>query len=30
MIQLEQIRNYFSPILRENVDFNKYVLKEIR
>ena len=28
MIQFEQIKNYFPPILRENADFNKYILKE--
>lgn len=28
MIQLEQIKNYFPPILRENVEFKKHLLKE--
>ena len=28
MIQLEQIKNYFPPLLRENDHFNKYILKE--
>ena len=28
MIQFEQIKNYFPPILRENADTNKYLLKE--
>ena len=28
MIQFEQIKNYFPPILRENADANKYMLKE--
>ena len=28
MIQFEQIRKYFPPMLRENTDFNKHILKE--
>ena len=28
MIQIEQIKNYFPQGLRENADFNKYILKE--
>ena len=28
MIQFEQIKHYFPPVLRENADSNKYILKE--
>jgi len=28
MIQLEQIKNFFPPLLRENAEFNKHLLKE--
>jgi len=28
MIQLEQIKNFFPPMLRENAEFNKHILKE--
>ena len=28
MIQFEQVKNYFPPLLRENADFNKHLLKE--